>query len=249
MKSPIDTALVFGATSAIAIEVCRLLAERGATLHLVGRDQESLQILASDLGLRGAKAVSISVADLSDTRQHEQLVNEGWEQAGKPDLALLAHGSLGTQTSMETGWEQQEALFQTNLISHLSLLTLLANRFESQRSGCLAAITSVSGDRGRASNYIYGASKAGLSCYLKGLQNRLAPAGVRVVDLRPGPVDTPMTADFTKGLLWSDPVPVARTMVRVLAYRSGTVYLPFFWRPIMAVIRMMPDALIRRLGI
>lgn len=249
MKSPIDTALVFGATSTIAIEVCRVLAERGASLHLVGRDPEALESLASDLNLRGAKAVSISVADLSDTRQHEQLVNTAWEKSGKPDLALLAHGSLGTQTVMETDWEQQDALIQTNLISHLSLLTLLANRFEDQRGGCLAAITSVAGDRGRASNYIYGASKAGLSCYLKGLQNRLAPAGVRVVDLRPGPVDTPMTAGFTKGLLWSEPERVAKTMVRVLAYRSGTIYLPFFWRPIMVVIRMMPDFLIRKLGI
>lgn len=249
MKSPIDTALVFGATSAIATGVCRILAERGAALHLVGRDPEALQSLASDLNLRGAKAVSISVADLSDTRQHEQLINTAWEHLGKPDLALLAHGSLGTQTVMEADWEQQDILIQTNLISHLSLLTLLANRFENQRGGCLAAITSVAGDRGRASNYIYGASKAGLSCYLKGLQNRLAPADVRVVDLRPGPVDTPMTAGFTKGLLWSEPERVARTMVRVLAYRSGTVYLPFFWRPIMVVIRLMPDILIRKLGI
>lgn len=249
MKSHIQKALVFGATSAIATAYCRILAERGAGLHLVGRDREAMQSLASDLGLRGAKTVSISVADLCDTRQHEQLVNEGWEQLGAPDVVLLAHGSLGTQIAMESDWEQQHALIQTNLVSYLSLLTVLANKLEYQHGGCLAAISSVAGDRGRASNYIYGATKAGLSCYLQGLQNRLAPAGVRVVDLHLGPVDTPMTAGFPKGILWSDPERVACTMDRKLAHVSGAVYLPFYWRPVMAVIRTMPDAWIRRLGI
>ena len=118
-----------------------------------------------------------------------------------------------------------------------------------RHEACLAAISSVAGDRGRASNYIYGATKAGLSCYLQGLKNRLAPAGVRVVDLRLGPVDTPMTAGLQKGLLWSEPGQIARGMDRKLAHASGAVYLPFYWRSVMALIRMMPDAMIRRLGI
>jgi decaprenylphospho-beta-D-erythro-pentofuranosid-2-ulose 2-reductase len=107
----------------------------------------------------------------------------------------------------------------------------------------------VAGDRGRASNYIYGTTKAGLSCYLEGLQNRLAPTGVRAVDLRLGPVDTPMTAGMSKGLLWSDTGRVARAMDRKLAHGNGTVYLPSYWRLIMVLVRMIPDALIRRLCI
>ena len=150
---------------------------------------------------------------------------------------------------MQTDLEQQGVLVQTNFVSHISLLTILANKLENQHGACLAAISSVAGDRGRASNYIYGATKAGLSCYLQGLQNRLAPAGVRVVDLRLGPVDTPMTAGLQKGLLWSDPGQIARGMDRKLAQVSGAVYLPAYWRFVMAMIRIMPDAVIRRFGI
>ena len=249
MRSPIQSAMVFGASSAIATAFCRILARHGARLHLIGRDPDALRALAGDLELRGAKFVAFSVADLSETGFHEQLVTECWESLGEPGLVLLAHGSLGEQTACETDGEQQRAQSQTNFLSHLSLLTILANKFEQQRSGCLAAISSVAADRGRASNYIYGSAKAGLSCYLEGLRNRLAPAGVRVVDLRPGPVDSPMTAELPKGLLWSDPERIARAMVRALAYRSGTVYLPFYWRPIMWIVKLMPDALIRKLGI
>ena len=210
MKSPIQNAMVFGATSVIATAFCRILAKHGARLHLIGREEDALKNLARDFELRGAKSVAVSVADLSETGSHEQLVTECWESLGKPGLVLLAHGSLGAQIACETDWEQQRAQIQTNLISHLSLLTILANKFEHQRSGCLAAISSVAADRGRASNYIYGAAKAGLSSYLEGLRSRLAPAGVRVVDLRPGPVDTPMTAGLPKGLLWSNPDRVAQ---------------------------------------
>lgn len=249
MNSPIQSALVFGATSAIATAYCRIVADRGGALHLVGRNGDALQSLADDLTVRGANKVSVAVADLCDTGQHEQLIEDAWVQLNGPELVLLAHGALGRQTEDEVDWETQRALIQTNLISHMSLLTLLANKFEKQGRGCMAAISSVAGDRGRASNYIYGTTKAGLSCYLQGLQQRLAPAGVRVIDLRPGPVDTPMTSGMKKGMLWSTPQKIADAMDRGLGHRSGTLYLPFYWRPVMAIIRMMPSALLGRLGI
>ena len=248
MRSPIQSVVVFGANSAIATAYCRILAERGVAFHLVGRNHDALQGLAADLGVRGAKKISVAVADLGETAQHEQLVAEAWEQLSAPDLVLLAHGVLGRQSEDETDWESQHALIQTNLVSYMSLLTLLANRFEKQGNGCLAAISSVSGARGRASNYIYGTTKAGLSCYLQGLQQRLAPA-VRVLDLLPGPVDTPMTTGMQKGVLWASPERIARGMDRAIGSRSGTLYLPFYWRPIMAAIRLMPAALLRRLSI
>ena len=249
MRPPICKALVFGANSAIATAFCRLLARQGASLHLVGRDGIALEGLACDLKLRGALAVSIVAADLCEIQQHEQLVAAGWLHLDGPDLALLAHGTLGSQIDCESDWELQFEQVQSNLLSQQSLLTHLANRFEDQGNGCLAAISSVAADRGRASNYVYGAAKAGLSCYLNGLQQRLAPRNVRVLDLRPGWVDTPMTAGFEKGLLWSSPERVARGMYRAMVKRNGTVYLPAWWRPIMAIIRLMPNAVIRRLGL
>jgi decaprenylphospho-beta-D-erythro-pentofuranosid-2-ulose 2-reductase len=242
-------ALVFGATSTIAATFCRLLAAQGWSLYLVARNYSALEALASDLQLRGASRVSTALADLCELDQHAQLIAAAWDLFAGFDLALLAHGSLPSQADCENNWDQQLVEIHTNLISQQSLLTGLANRFENQGSGCLAAIVSVAGDRGRASNYIYGAAKAGLSCYLKGLQQRLTPAGVRVIDLRPGWVDTPMTSDFEKGLLWSSPEKVARGMLRATEKASGTVYLPGWWRPIMAVIRILPDFVIRRLGI
>jgi len=249
MKTPIQSALIFGATSAIATAYCRVLADRGAELYLIGRNPETMQSLASDLAVRGAKEVTLVVADLCDNSQHDELVEAAWKKLDGPDLALLAHGSLGQQAEDEANWESQHSLIKTNLTSQLSLLALLANRFEKQERGCLAALSSVAGDRGRASNYIYGSTKAGLSCYLQGLQQRLAPTGVRVIDFRPGPVDTPMTTGMKKGLLWSTPERIAGAMDRGLGYRNGTLYLPFYWRPVMAVIRIIPSGLLHRLGI
>ena len=249
MTTSIQSALVFGATSAIATAYCRVLASRGALLHLVARDASALKSLADDLRVRGAKTVSFAVADLGELDAHKKLVNDGWEQLNGPDLVLLAHGQFGRQAELETTWQLQRALVQINLVSQMSLLTLLAERFEQQGRGCLAAISSVAGDRGRASNYVYGTTKAGLSCYLQGLQQRLGAAGVRVFDLRPGPVDTPMTAGMHKGILFSTPERIARAIDRGLTHRSGTLYLPFFWRPIMMIIRLMPATLIRKLGI
>ena len=249
MKPPLTKALVFGANSAIATAFCRLLAVHGASFHLVGRDHAALEGLAADLTLRGALTVSVSVADLAKIQQHEQLVATGWGQLDGPDLALLAYGSLGSQFAAERDWNLQREQIQNNFLSQQSLLTHLANRFEDQGKGCLAAISSVAADRGRASNYIYGAAKAALSCYLSGLRQRLAPSQVRVLDLRPGWVDTPMTAGFHKGLLWSSPERVARGMYRALTQGNGTVYLPAWWRPIMAVIRLLPEAVIRKIGV
>lgn len=249
MNAATNKALIIGANSTIATAFCRLLAERGWRLYLVGRNSNALETLAADLRLRAAAQVSVALADLCELKQHPRLVADAWDQFAGFDLALLAHGSLASQTDCENNWDRQLAEIHTNQLSQQSLLTCLAQRFEAQGSGCLAAISSVAGDRGRASNYIYGAAKAGLSCYLKGLQQRLAPAGVRVLDLRPGWVDTPMTAEFQKGLLWSSPERVASGMIRATEKGSGTVYLPFWWRPIMAIIRCLPDVVIGRLGI
>ncbi|HLW74578.1 MAG TPA: SDR family NAD(P)-dependent oxidoreductase, partial [Gammaproteobacteria bacterium] len=137
--------------------------------------------------------------------------------------------------------------FGTNGLSAIAFLTLLAQRMQPEGRGVIAAISSVAGDRGRQSNYIYGSAKAALSAYLSGLRQRLAKSGVAVVTIKPGFVDTPMTRDFKKGTLWASPQSVARGIVRAIDRRRSVVYLPWFWWGIMLVIKHIPEGIFKRI--
>ena len=187
--------LVLGATSAIAQATVRLLSARGVALYLVGRHAERLEAVARDARIRGASRVETEVLDLDDLSQHEALVARAETALGGLDGALLAHGILGDQAQAQGSYAETEKVLRTNFLSAVSLLTPLANRFESQRAGTLVVISSVAGDRGRQSNYVYGASKGALTVFLQGLRNRLAPAGVAVVTVKPGFVCLLYTSD------------------------------------------------------
>ncbi|MDW8371253.1 MAG: SDR family NAD(P)-dependent oxidoreductase, partial [Geminicoccaceae bacterium] len=157
-------------------------------------------------------------------------------------------GTLGDQAAIARDPEATRRTLLTNFVSPAVLLTALAARLEAAGKGCLAVITSVAGDRGRASNYVYGAAKGGLSTFLEGLRHRLAGKGVHVLDIRPGPVDTPMTAHLEKGgFLWASPERVAADIDRAIARRRSVLYTPWFWRWIMLVIRLLPEPLFHRL--
>lgn len=188
--------LVVGATSAIAEAVVRLFAADGDRLFLVARNADRLATMADDLRVRGAAQVETMPFDVTDTDRAEGLIDEAAERLGGLDTVLVAHGSLGDQKGCEASFEATRRELEINFLSVVALLTPLANRLEAARTGTIAVITSVSGDRGRQSNYVYGAAKGALSVFLAGLRNRLHPAGVRVIDLRPGFVDTPMTAQI-----------------------------------------------------
>ncbi len=239
--------LVLGATSAIAQATVRLLSARGVALYLVGRHAERLEAVARDARTRGASRVETEVLDLDDLSQHEALVARAEAALGGLDGALLAHGILGDQAQAQGSYAETEKVLRTNFLSAVSLLTPLANRFESQRTGTLVVISSVAGDRGRQSNYVYGASKGALTVFLQGLRNRLAPAGVAVVTVKPGFVDTPMTAAVKKNPLFASPEAVARGLLRAVDAGRDEVYLPDFWRPIMFLIRGIPERVFKRL--
>lgn len=136
-----------------------------------------------------------------------------------------------------------------NFVSAASLLSHLANLMEKRRGGTIAVISSVAGDRGRQSNYVYGAAKAGLSAFASGLRNRLQKSGVSVVTIKPGFVDTPMTAHVKKGPLFATPEAVARGIVKAIDRRKDVVYVPGFWRPIMWLIRSIPERIFKRLSL
>lgn len=244
--------IIFGATSAIAERVARVFVARGSSVYCIARNEARLQAVLSDLRVRAAASQIIegSSADLVDTTRHAELVEQAVQALGGVDGVLIAHGTLPDQAACEADYETAAREIQVNALSVISLLTILANRMAAQESGVLAVISSVAGDRGRQSNYVYGAAKGMVSLFLQGLRNRLHKRGVHVVTIKPGFVDTPMTAEFDKsGPLWAKPDSVARGIVSVMVRRRDVVYLPFFWRWIMLVIRLVPERIFKRLSL
>jgi decaprenylphospho-beta-D-erythro-pentofuranosid-2-ulose 2-reductase len=243
----LERVAIFGATSAIAQATARLLAKRGARLHLVARDAAKLEAVRADLAARGAAAVTTALADLDDPQHHAAMVDAAIEALGGLDAALVAQGILPDPARAAGDPAIARQALHTNFVAPALLLGVLAERFESRGAGTLAAISSVAGDRGRASNYVYGSAKAALSTYLAGLRNRLHAQGVKVVTIKPGFVDTPMTAHFRKGALWASPARVAEGIVRAMERGTAVAYVPWFWWPIMLAIRMIPEAIFVRL--
>lgn len=236
--------VVFGATSAIAAPVLTRWAARGDRLHLVARDPARLAAVAAAC----SGHVSTQVADFTDTDRAPALVDAARTALGGGiDLALIAHGDLGDQQRSEHDYAEAARLLAVNLLSVVALLIPLADMLERQGAGHIAVMGSVAGDRGRPRNYTYGAAKGALTLYLQGLRSRLYPVGVAVTTLKLGPVDTPMTVDHAKNPLFTTPERLAPAIVRAIDRRSGEVYLPWYWRPILAVVRNTPEPLFQRL--
>lgn len=243
--------LLIGATSAIATATARLYAQKyHANFYLVGRDQQRLQDLADDLKVRGATAVTVKATDLADDSAYSQWLDEAFSTFKAIDLSLIAHGILGNQQDCEKDVKLMKQMMQINAISPLALLTELANRYEKQGRGTIAFISSVAGDRGRSSNYVYGSSKAVVTTFLQGLRVRMAKLGVQVLTIKPGFVDTPMTAEFDKsGPLWAKPEDIAEGIEKAIVKGKHEVYLPFFWRYIMGIIIHIPHFVFNKLSL
>jgi len=240
--------LIIGATSAIAEAAARSFAARGDALFLVARNAEHLRAVVADLNIRGAARADSATLDVTDFAAHEAVIEKAERDLGGIEIALIAHGTLSDQAQCEQSVDVMRREFDVNALSTLALLTALAGRMEARRNGTLAMISSVAGDRGRQSNYVYGAAKAAVSTFLGGLRQRLAKSGVTVLTIKPGFVDTPMTAAIAnKGALWAQPDRVAAGIVQAIDRRRNIVYLPWFWRWIMLVIRHIPEPLFKRL--
>lgn len=237
--------LVLGATSAIASEIALRYAQRGASLYLVGRSPDKLAALCSRLG---DAVVGWELADLDDTGKSDALVQRAIETLDGLDIAVIAHGLLGDQRATELEWSAAEQILRTNLLSPLALLLPLANYFEQTSGGHIAVLSSVAGDRGRPRNYTYGAAKAGLTVYLQGLRSRLWRAGVAVHTFKLGPVDTPMTVDHPKNRLFSRADVVAEMIVTGIDAGVPEAYVPSWWRPILGVVRRLPESWFQRVG-
>lgn len=236
--------LIIGATSAIAQACARLWAQRGASLLLAARDLPRCEAIAADLRLRGASSAQCLPYDAS---LPPQALLQAVQREGLPEIVLIAHGSLPDQSRCEQDLDALQAAYRTNALSVLELLTLLSEALRAQGHGTLAVIGSVAGDRGRASNYVYGSAKAAVAAFLSGLRQRLHGSGVNVLTIKPGFVDTPMTRGFTKNALWAQPETIAAGILRAVDQRRAVVYLPGWWRFVMLLIRLLPETLFRRL--
>jgi decaprenylphospho-beta-D-erythro-pentofuranosid-2-ulose 2-reductase len=241
--------LVLGATSGIAEATCRIWATQGASLFLVARNAEKLEAVAADLRTRGASYVGTAVADLDDTDKHPALLAHAVNSLTGMDVAYLAHGILGDQEDAQEDFNVAAQILYTNLIAPISLLTWLANFCVQRHAGTLAVLSSVAGDRGRKSNYVYGSSKAGLSAFVAGLRNRVDREGVTVLTIKPGPTRTAMTAAMPKSEKFADADSVAESIVKAIDKRRDVLYVPFQWQPIMFIIRNIPERIFKKLNL
>lgn len=242
--------VVFGATSAIASEVLKCFAADGYECCLVARDDNKLSATAEDLLVRGAAGVVTISENLSEYGQHDVLFGKIAENFGDYDKVLIAYGTLSDQNSCEASFENTLNELNINMISVISLLTRIANTLEKQGSGQVAVISSVAGDRGRQSNYVYGTAKGALTLYLQGLRNRLSKSNVNVLTIKPGFVDTPMTKAFTKkGLLWAKPDAIGKSIYKAMKTERDVVYLPWFWQWIMLIIKLIPESIFKKLSL
>ncbi|MGP8231694.1 MAG: SDR family NAD(P)-dependent oxidoreductase [Methylovirgula sp.] len=241
--------VILGATSAIAEATARLWAARGARILLAGRNEARLNEIASDLKTRHATEAIDWPLDCASADASAEL-SKMVDRLGGLDILLLAYGALGDQAELERDPAAAAKLIITNFSSAAAWCLAAASVLERQRAGTLLVIGSVAGDRGRRSNFIYGATKGGLAHLVEGIAHKLAPLGARAVIIKPGFVDTPMTAAvIDKGALWAKPEAIAATIVRAGEKGGPEVYAPGFWRGIMLVIRNVPSAIFNKINI
>jgi len=240
-----ENVAIFGATSSVAQDVARLYAQRGARLYLIGRNADKLAALRTQLG---TTVVGSATQDFDDTAAAERCVAAAVTALGSLDVALIAHGLLGDQLKSESELTEAEQIARTNYLSVQALLIPIANQLEQQRGGHLCVVTTVAAERGRPRNYTYAAAKSALNTYLQGVRSRLYAAGVQVHTIKLGPVDTPMTVTHRKNALFSDAPTVAKLIVKAIDAGRAEAYVPGFWRPIMFVVRNLPEAVFQRIG-
>jgi decaprenylphospho-beta-D-erythro-pentofuranosid-2-ulose 2-reductase len=239
------TALILGATSDIAIALARHLGSVGYDLQLAARDIESLKELKSDIEIRNGVSVSTIQLDALNFESHYSLYQN---LATKPDVAILVFGYLGNHTLAIENWRESERIVNTNYVGAVSILNVVANDFEKRKTGVIVGISSVAGDRGRMSNYLYGSAKAGLTAYLSGLRNRLFHSSVHVLTVKPGFVRTQMTEGLKlPAPVTADPEQVAKKIFAAIRKRKNTIYVLPIWSLIMLLIRNIPEFLFKKL--
>jgi len=239
--------LILGATSAISRSTAEAFAARGYSLYLAGRDVRELERLASDLKIRCRAEVHWGAFEAEDYDSHAGFIEQVKDEMGGLEGVLLAFGYLGEQRLSACDLAERVAVIARNLTGAINLLEPLAAYFEHRKTGFIIGISSVAGDRGRRSNYIYGSAKGGFSIYLQGLRHRLFRAGVRVMTVKAGFVDTAMTYGMPGLFFVARPAYVGEQIVRALEKGRDVAYIPWFWRYLMLVLKLIPESIFKRL--
>lgn len=232
--------LILGATSAIARPCAEIFAARGDQLYLASRDQEELSRIATDLKVRFNTQAHHGLFDAEDITSHEKVWRNALEKMQHIDCVFVATGYMGTN-------EQAIKIINTNFTGLVSIINIVAKYFGEQRKGTIAVLSSVAGERGRQSNYIYGAAKSGMTTYLQGLRNYLFPMNVNVVTIKLGMVDTGMITEMKPDFIKANPKAVAKSIVKAIDDKKDSLYIPGFWALIMLIVRLVPEKIFKRL--
>jgi decaprenylphospho-beta-D-erythro-pentofuranosid-2-ulose 2-reductase len=240
-----ENVLILGATSDMAVAIARQLATEGYSITLAGRSTERLSAMEGDLRVRHKVMVNSVYFDALDFKSHEQFYSN---LAEKPDVVICVFGLLGDQTEAQNNWQHCHEIINSNYTGAVSVLNVIANDFERRKRGVIVGISSVAGERGRQSNYIYGSAKAGFTAYLSGLRNRLYHHGVHVVTVKPGFVKTKMIENLTTpGVLTASPKIVGKRVSKAIIKKKDTIYVLSIWSLIMLVIRIIPESIFKKL--
>ena len=245
MNDGIDTALVIGATSDIGRAIAHKLARGGSALQLAARDPARLEREVRDIRVRTEAAVAVHQCDVLGEGGGVSLLDE---LDPLPDVAVCVVGLLGDQAESQRDVLAADRVMRTNYVGPALLMGALAERFERRGSGVLVGVSSVAGERGRATNYVYGSAKAGFTAFLSGLRNRLARSGVHVLTVKPGFVRTRMTDGMDlPARLTAAPEEVATVVVRAIRRRRDIVYVRPVWHLVMFIIRAVPERIFKRM--
>ncbi len=241
-----NNVLILGATSDLAQAMAKRFLAAGWSLSLAARNMELLGPIASDLRIRAEADIQIFEFDAARFSSHRSFYES---LDTKPDVVISVFGYMGDPHQARSDLREVQKTIDVNYTGAVSILNIIADDFEKRGNGTIVGISSVAGDRGRQSNYIYGSAKAGFTAYLSGLRNRLAKAGVHVLTVKPGFCRTKMTENLPlPAALTAEPEQLANAVFQGVQHKRNTIYTLWVWRWIMLVVRMIPEFIFKKLG-
>lgn len=242
-----NTVLLLGATSDMGLALAESYAQLGYTIQLAGRNLDQLNTIKSDLTIRFETDVQAYAFDACDFNSHISFYNS---LTTKPDIAICIFGYLGDQEKAQADWNESKLIIDSNYTGACSILNIISNEMTSKKAGTIVGISSVAGERGRQSNYMYGSAKAGFTAYLSGLRNRLFKSGVHVLTVKPGFVNTKMTEGHPLPKpLTAQPEDISKAILKAIDKKTNTIYVFAKWRLIMYIIKSIPEFVFKRLNL